>query len=350
MTDLYTALAPIFEDQVSARLSNGTVIEGNIYIGETAFTPLEILKEDAEAYKLGIRTWFDETWASNQSEMREQILSIDANRSRFNDLEKANSRQQMMPVIGSGMSVPSGCPTWGDLLRQINNHTTLGDGELESLLADAKYEEAVDALASHSNRNLFNERVEHELRIDDPRLVDGPVRIIPALFSGIILTTNLDNVLEYTFLNSKTSFHHTLAGRDISRYRNLKSPTKRFLLKLHGDHSDPTTHVLSTDEYDDVYEAGQKIREDISLLFRTNTALFLGCSLSTDRTMQLLYETATTDPEMPRHYAFLRLPATDDERIKREQQLTSSGIFPIWYEGDHDVAITALLAGLIETE
>ncbi len=49
---------------------------------------------------------------------------------------------------------------------------------------------------------------------------------------------------------------------------------------------------------------------------------------------------------MPRHYAFLREPDNDVERIDRENFLAQENIFPLWYDSPHDEAIMALLDGL----
>ena len=45
-----------------------------------------------------------------------------------------------------------------------------------------------------------------------------------------------------------------------------------------------------------------------------------------------------------RHYAFLsNEDLSDSERIKRRRELQEANIFPIWYDGDHDEDIEALL-------
>jgi type I restriction enzyme, S subunit len=80
----------------------------------------------------------------------------------------------------------------------------------------------------------------------------------------------------------------------------------------------------------------------------SNNLLFLGCSLGPDRTIQLVAEIAKSDKNMPKHYALLALPDTDDVRVDRENFLTERGIYPIWYDGGHDESITALLAGLLD--
>ena len=90
-------------------------------------------------------------------------------------------------------------------------------------------------LASSMNSKLLNERVEHSLRIDDPESIRGPVQLIPAIFPSLVITTNMDNLLEEHYSRCGTPFQHSLAGKELARYRDLKTPKECFLLKLHGD-------------------------------------------------------------------------------------------------------------------
>ena len=92
------------------------------------------------------------------------------------------------------------------------------------------------------------------------------------------------------------------------------------------------------------------IREEITLLYRMNNLLFLGCSLGADRTVHLIEEVAGSDPSMPKHYCFLQTPDSDTTRIEREHFLTQRGIYPIWYPSPHDESHIALLDGLLSAD
>jgi hypothetical protein len=344
---MHRALENLFEEQVAFQTAKGDLIEGSIFIGETEFLPVEMLREDADAYKSESERWVNDIWLPTLEERRDVILRIHGNAKRYADLIKAIERRQVIPLIGSGMSVPSGCPTWSDLLRKIRKFTIVDADSLETLLNSADFEEAADLLASGTNPNLLDERVEHDLRVDDPKLINGAVRLVPAIFPSLAITTNLDDVLEQLYLQCETSFTYVLAGSDISRYRRLKNPNSRFLLKLHGDCRQPSTRVLLTAEYDKAYGLGNVNREELALLYRSNNLLFMGCSLGPDRTVELISEVAKADKSMPKHYAFLRLPDTDRTRIERENFLSERGIYPIWYDEDHDTALIVLLSGLL---
>lgn len=345
---MHEALRSFFEEQIEFRLQNGTPVEGSVFIGETEFLPVQTLRGDKDAYQAEFNAWLDEVWIPEQQDRRSQILKLHANAKRYAELRAAVARHQVVPLVGSGMSVPSGLPTWSDLLRAIRAFTNTDPAVLEELLVAAAFEEAADLIACATNSNLLNERVEHELRVDDSGVIGGAVRLLPAVFPDLVITTNLDNVLELRYRHCGTEFNEVLPGQEIARYRGLNTPVQRLLLKLHGDCRRAETWVLRTGEYEAAYTPGSIVCEELTLLYRTNRLLFLGCSLGPDRTVRLIAEVAKGDKSMPKHFALLPLPNSNRARVDRENFLSERRIFPIWYDGPHDESILALLAGLLD--
>jgi hypothetical protein len=88
------------------------------------------------------------------------------------------------------------------------------------------------------------------------------------------------------------------------------------------------------------------VREELTLLYRLNNILFVGCSLGADRTVRLIGEIAAADANMPKHFCFLLAPPDNTTRIERENFLTEHGIYPIWYGSPHDESLMALFDGL----
>jgi hypothetical protein len=345
---MHLALKPMFEEQVMFRLRDGTSVEGSVFIGETEFFPVQVLRSDVEAHKAQFEAWLGEVWIPEQGDRRERVLRLHGNAKRFGDLREAVARTQVVPLVGSGMSVPTGLPTWSELLRRIRKYTKVDQQPLGQLLRDSAFEEAADLLASGTNSNLFQERVEHDLRVDAPERIVGSVRLLPVLFPDLVITTNLDDVLEQVYRQRDEGPMHVLAGAELARFRQMRGPNERFLLKLHGDRRRAETRVLLKAEYEEAYAPGSVIREELALLYRTHNLLFLGCSLGPDRTVQLVTDVATGDKNMPKHNALLALPISEEQRIDRENFLSERGIYPIWYDGAHDDSIMALLAGLLE--
>ena len=276
---MHRALELLFNESVYFALRDGTHIEGGVFIGGTEFLPLEVLTDDIDAYQAEANAWLNEVWNPGQEEARSQILALHSNQNRYRELQEATKRQQVVPFVGSGMSVQSGLPVWSELLRKLRTNTMIEPTELEELLNRSEFEEAADLVVSGMNRNLFDEQLQYNLRIDSPENIAGAVRLIPAIFSGTIVTTNLDNILEIHHGVCACDFDYVLLTHDLRRYRPLKSTGSRFLLKLHGDYCRPETRVLLTAEYEVAYGTGSEVRAELSLLYRNNNLLFMGCSL-----------------------------------------------------------------------
>ena len=336
-----------FEDQLSLRLPDGTEWE-SISIGNAVFSPVEILKEFDTTYKQEFNYWLNEEWTPRQAELRDDLLSYSGNRSRYRDLKDAVRRQQVVPFVGSGMSVPSGLPTWSDFLIKISEFTLYSVSDLQELLCSSSFEEVADLLASGTNPRLLAERIEHDLRIDDPRDIDGPIGLLPRLFPNLVITTNLDDVLECLYRLCNSTFGHVVSGARIADYRQIMGPMENILLKLHGDCRRQEGRVLLSTEYEASYAPGNVVHDELILIYQQNSLLFLGCSLGPDRSVRLIESVANMDRHMPKHYAFLAKPRTDADRIGREHFLTERGIYPIWYDLPHDDSIAALLDGLHE--
>ena len=333
-----------FEDELTFRLPDGTEAE-SVFLGTSELFSLPVLN-DLDLYEEEFNIWRTEDWKLRQQRIREEILGYYGNQDRYRDLVNAVERQQVIPLVGSGMSVPSGLPTWAEFLTRTGEYAQCDAAELSRLISCANFEEAADLLAECMNLNQLAERVEHTLRINDQDFIKGPICLLPSLFPNFIVTTNLDNVLESLYIFCEKKFAYVLSGKEIANYRQLKGPQERFLIKLHGNYQDRGGRVLLSQEYNEAYAVNSSIREEIALLYRSFSLLFLGCSLGSDRIVQLIHEIARADPHMPKHYAFLAKPDSDTARVAREGFLTERGIFPVWYDLPHDESIMALLDGL----
>lgn len=278
-----------------------------------------------------------------------RILEISSNRNRFKDVCVAFKNGRLIPLVGSGMSAASGLKTWSDFLRSICHQSTMNKADLENLLSRSCFEEAVEYLSKTMPDKLFDEQIEHELRIDNPNNIKGPISFLPKLFEKDIMTTNLDDLLEVLYATNNCRFDNVLSGTEVGDYRRVKGMAGRVLLKFHGDCRRRNGRVLSKSEYEQAYGDESPVKEELSLIYLTNSLLCLGCSLGPDRTVTLIEEVVKSKRTIPRHYAFLQLPERENVLREREHFLTERGIFPIWYPNDnHDENIMALFLGMHE--
>lgn len=342
-------LHTLFEEQLKFRQADGTEIDGSVFLGSTEFTPLEIINHESEVFNKEFGIWYNESWREEQFEIRQEILEIHSNKTRYADLKRLVEKSKVVPFVGSGLSAETGLPTWSDLLRTVAKYTRCDLAEINHILDEGRYEDAADKLASSANVRLFRERIEHELRINDDTTILGGIRFLPNIFSSVVITTNLDRILEAVYESADKKFEHKLSGLEIGQFRELRSDDDLILLKLHGDIIKTQTQVLTSAQYDHAYELSSTVRKELSLVYSNYSLLFLGCSLSNDRTIGLIEKIARTDENMPKHYCFAHHPKTDADWLEREHFLTERGIYPIWYKSSHDTSITALLDGLTDS-
>jgi len=269
--------------------------------------------------------------------------------------EQLGTRAGIVPFVGAGLSAPFGFPQWGEFLLQLAGEAGKTDA-ITARLKALEYEEAAGDLMEALGTRRFQDLL--AANFGDQRLagrsIGGTVAELARLPPGPLITTNFDRVIETAFAQAKqklTPWWHSYGDRGTEALQQDKA----FLLKLHGDWDDPTTRVLTLDEYRTAYGADDalNIRFDLpvpTLLFKLLTGrccLFLGCSLKQDRTMRLLHAVAKDIPHLV-HYAIVERPADDAEFHRRAAELSNQSIRPIWYQPKRHEVIRPLLAYLGE--
>ena len=337
----------LFEEALTASINADGAIE---FPGGTLLTPLAVLNSDSTAYQDEFRDWLNDVWLEDHRGRLERLLQLHGNRGRFRSLVEAFQSGYVIPAVGSGMSRSSGFPLWREFIHQLRSFTSVSEPEIDGMLAAGQYEEAVDRIAAEAGRHLFDERIEQSLRVIEARSISGPVRLLPALFPKLALSTNLDDVLETAYAAVDQRFDEVLVGPRIEQYRKLTTSSKRVLLKVHGDCRQTEGRVLGVAEYETAYAVNAPTRESLALICRSRVLLWMGCSLGVDRTVALMKEVVSGDASTPRHYAFLPIPNDDSLRVAREKSLAERKIFPIWYDDqeDDDISILSLLVGLLD--
>ncbi|MDD0823046.1 SIR2 family protein [Mannheimia sp. AT1] len=325
--------------------------EGIIDIRGIQFERDQILSTlDKPAYDDVFNEWLND-YKSRKLEKGEELLELYNNKVRFNKLKSIFKQNQIIPFIGAGLSIPTGLPAWRTFLENVQKETLTSFYAFIQLLNNGEFEEAAQMLDDDSSTYLqeqLDNTYGNNFNIDD---IDGVIQRMPEFFPNTsIVTTNYDCLLKIIYENNGSSFAHYLIGLDATEFPRLLSSGQRILLQLHGSHTSRNKRILTTNEYNRHYGENNTISNCISQLF-SKSILFLGCSLSTDRTIKTLQEIVCEkgSDNLARHYAFLSVgEMSDSERIARQQELAKANIFPIWYNDDHDECIESLLELLIE--
>lgn len=350
-------------DQFFEELSdeeNFRILDGQVAIRHRTWTPKEILEltESADGSNPILEEVFDSWFESrllSKCDAAEGFLKEYEIEERFMQLSEAFKKGSVIPFIGAGMSVPCGYPGWTKFLRQQRKQTHIDEIEFENMLIAGSYEEAAQSLLENLKEG-FHEVFKNSFGSE--RTLAGPIRLLPYIFKQSVITTNFDNVVERVFKEVDLPFTEKIIGYDAEDIRVQLAKRERFLLLAHGKASSPKGRVLTKSEYDLHYRESGGVANSIDAICAHSTLLFMGCSLSFDRTLFEIraFVTRHGHHNVPAHYAFLAMPADANgeqdqvERIKRQQELAACNIFPIWYpSGDHDEGIESLLLKLFSS-
>lgn len=299
------------------------------------------------AYEGHFRDWVESQKQEAQDRAREFLERFNC-LDRFNRLHTQLERQSVIPFVGAGLSRPTGFPLWGAFLKGLTAEYPAISDQVRGHLAAYRYEEAAQVILDRMGPDVFAEAVQNAFgsRI---RTLKGPVQLLPLLFRRGCLTTNFDYVLNRVYEASDCRLKGEFAGARLNEAPRRLADEPHCLLRLHGEADSSQGRVLTGSEYDGCYGDGGNYRELFKLLIANTSLLFIGCSLSVDRTVQVLREIKQAAVvETPRHFAFLPLTEGMDREARRTE-LGQADIHPIWYPPeDHDQAIEDLLISLME--
>ncbi|MCP3956477.1 MAG: hypothetical protein GY719_01350 [bacterium] len=326
--------------------------EGEVMIAGQPFLRAQILHELApEAYGLAFDDWI-EARKTQLLEKADSILEKYDNEQRFEQFTIAYRAGGMAPFVGAGMSFTSGFPLWTNFLFQLCDESHVETEDLQRLIDGGEYEDAAQLLHDDLGPALFNENIQASFARE--RIPAGPVVYLPKLFpKASILTTNFDGLIERLFEESdddEQGIDRVVSGRNLGEVQRQMAGGTRVLVKLHGDCRQVADRVLLRSEYETAYADEEVVEGFFNRVVFGRALLFLGCSLSKDRTVSIMKQIVAKNgsDQLPRHYSFLGLRESDD-RVARKKHLSEANIFPIWYEAqEDDESIEALFTKLLE--
>lgn len=187
-------------------------------------------------------------------------------KSNFQLLQRAYKYRMVVPFVGSGLSANvSGTkfPQWKNFL--VNYARQLGIEEKVSKILENndiafRYEKAAAEIAK--NDAAFIERIQDAFTLDAKEIIDenATVQLLPKLFAQtVVLTTNLDTVLERVYQCAGVQFNQILYGMTFTKPQlerittDLTSNRRHVLLKVHGCVNDKNTIVFSDNQYAKLY-------------------------------------------------------------------------------------------------
>jgi hypothetical protein len=246
-----------------------------------------------------------------------EILSIGANKRHFKELISHCADGNVVPFIGAGMSVPV-YKLWADVLMDVtkNSFDSTFPQKVKSCIDKNEYETAASLILDELGEGEFYSAMADEFSRDKIKSIKTmAVSMLPKIFSGLVITTNFEKMLEVVYDNANESFvgitYHTNDGNIINEVITKGiANNEHFLIKIHGDIDSERSLILTKEKYDEVYGNDTLFKHTLSKIFDSKQLLFLGCSLKNDRTMQIYKQ--VKDVNKIYSYAFVKRPKDVD--------------------------------------
>lgn len=281
----------------------------------------------------------------------DDILDIRRNRYHISELAKART---IVPFVGAGMS--SGIyPMWSEFLEQFDLLPSERD-QVHQFLNAGKFEEAASYIFAISKR-LFIDTVKDVFSPShlSEKNFSPALRILPQIADDMVLTTNLDEVLEHVWQDERKEFDAIIMPDYEDQFNQAIAEGNQILIKLHGTVKESSKYVLTKEQYDEYYGVdsentinfNKSFPRDLGRAMQSKTLLFLGCSLKNDRVLHILKQIAGWN-EHVKHYALLATEKNEEENTYRERELAKYGIFPIWFPHKDYNCIAIILAELLQ--
>lgn len=293
------------------------------------------------------------------------------NKRAFQGIQEQLAKNNLIPLFGAGFTGYV-YPVWPSLLRKMAKPFPNCQAQLEKQLNDSQFEEAASTLCEEMGEYDFQEELYQTF---GPRTVPDAMnkltparKAIPRIFNGPMMTTNVDLCLEEIYghrlevLCPHTEYHLPQADRSLQTAAPI-------LFKLHGSVSDREHMVFTKEAYDKVYLSpsaqSSPLVHTLSSIFSSRPVLFLGCSLGTDRVVQVLNACCehrsyfalvelpkeTENEANPWEPLLLNADGTENEAYRQRRLFMSKHhIQCIWYPCDQYEALDWFLQALLPPE
>ncbi|WP_409346928.1 SIR2 family protein [Paenibacillus sp. MBLB4367] len=237
------------------------------------------------------------------------------------NLEMLSSEiKDVIPFLGSGVSMALGLPSWKGLL-EILEEGAFADQEsnevFKALIAEgdllAAFDYLVDSSYEFASYDQIKERIVEIIKEwrKDERLDQHNYGDLVSLNSRFYITTNYDLLMSEFLSTENGKYTAPVCLREIESIRRLMKGENQ-VIHLHGHINKMDTMIVSNKDYEELY-GDQKLLIKFSSIMNNNPLLFIGFSF-TDKFFEDLYEKMISIVKS-KHY--ILIPNADLETVRK---------------------------------
>ena len=233
--------------------------------------------------------------------------------SKYQDIIELIRKGDVVLFIGSGFSLKAGAPSGMELCNIIYNALPDNIKEENSIKTEYTLQKLSDTFELHKGRKALIELLENAFNIELKDISDQRQLAAIPLFKHII-TTNYDSLIEDAYAGN---CNLVITNTDLSTIDSRK-PT---IYKIHGDFSQPDNIVITTEDYNRLYNQEQEnlIWDSIRTEFSRHNILFIGYSLS-DQNIQILIKHIRNQMGESAKHLYVLIPSIEETaRLRLEK-------------------------------
>jgi hypothetical protein len=271
-----------------------------------------------------------------------------ANQTAFDDVRVAINAGRTIALVGAGVSIRSGYPSWTGLMTIMEGTILQRSPHYKRVLRSVgrisdplwRAEELRGFLREDGYQQLLKETFQPKPDMEPEAGVTTLVRLPFRHF----LTTNYDRTLEEAHFRVRNVPAEIVDWSNPSEVADLLYSLhdgcfERRYVYLHGRYNDPARIVLTDRDYTRRYLAANAISAKLLSLFATQRIVFIGFSLTDPALMHLLRQLKSVlGTGAARHFAILGISPTEgaDETVERARLASLYGVEPVFYPNMED--------------
>ncbi len=278
-----------------------------------------------------------------------ELLEFESNKIRLEELRK--NRRNIVPFVGAGISKGCGLYTWGELLRKLADDY-LSIDEINKLEKNVNFFAYADRIVDVTgNSDMIMRRIREIF--SEAEIISSEIPyLLVSEFSQMVITTNYDTLLEEASIKSSVGSLKPILPCLTGQMNEAIQMNDRYLLKIHGSIEEISSFIFTTEQYRKFYgkkgdREGKLLPAYLMRIFANKKVLFVGCSLESDYTLEILEECIEQNRAIS-HFAIVPYPSDPEKQIKRKRELTRIGIEPIFYPEGKFQAVSQLISYLAE--